>query len=230
MMNAIFSGVACTAAMIRSPSFSRSSSSVTTTISPRQRRRSLSRHARLRHATATPARSVEAVARRGNAGFPSRSFKIVSRHNIARAARRARLAMFRRLRCADRRRGGAAAVCRLTALPRCAASGQTAAPGGEARVRIKFGAAAGDLPLPPRRRRSFARGDRHRGGDEAQRRAARSGGSSGSSSSSSRSRPSASRSRARRRQVTHARRRSAWRPSGRAASAIRARIRWRAAR
>src|SRR6266571_1990616 len=35
MMNAIFSGVVCTAATIRSPSFSRSSSSVTTTISPR---------------------------------------------------------------------------------------------------------------------------------------------------------------------------------------------------
>src|ERR1700730_15914445 len=35
MMKAIFSAVVCTAPMIRSPSFSRSSSSVTTTISPR---------------------------------------------------------------------------------------------------------------------------------------------------------------------------------------------------
>src|SRR6516162_661435 len=35
MTKAIFSGVVCTAARIRSPSFSRSSSSVTTTISPR---------------------------------------------------------------------------------------------------------------------------------------------------------------------------------------------------
>jgi hypothetical protein len=35
MMNAILSGVACTAASARSPSFSRSLSSVTTTISPR---------------------------------------------------------------------------------------------------------------------------------------------------------------------------------------------------
>jgi hypothetical protein len=33
--NAIFSGVAASAAMMRSPSFSRSSSSTTTTISPR---------------------------------------------------------------------------------------------------------------------------------------------------------------------------------------------------
>ncbi len=35
MMNAIFSGVQSEAAVMRSPSFSRSSSSVTTTISPR---------------------------------------------------------------------------------------------------------------------------------------------------------------------------------------------------
>ena len=35
MKNAIFSGVMASAAMIRSPSFSRSASSTTTTISPR---------------------------------------------------------------------------------------------------------------------------------------------------------------------------------------------------
>ena len=182
MMNAIFSGVACTAARIRSPSFSRSSSSVTTTISPAAKASIASRTLDWGNGSSPrkpPAR--QSRWRRENSGSHAQPGNRHPPQNSAGAAYRA----FGEFSNAPLRRSQAKRRSISEPPPQCRRRGMRGPPAGTASpARGRYCA------TPAHRRNGLALGNRHALATSSAS-SRRSGGNSGSKSFSNTSRASA---------------------------------------